>query len=1152
MANKRKAGAQPQAKTATRSPRSQPARQASATPATAGRQRLLQLQQVAGNQAVRQMMAPEGIATAVAPQLASDDTPQPGPATQSALRNRGEGQPLPAATQASMEQSLGSDLSDVRLHSNGTAARAADELGAAAFTSGQDIYFGANRYQPGSTPGQALLAHELTHTIQQGAGAADVAESPASSQLRVSQSDEPLEREATAVANRVAAGQPVSPEMISAAGQGAQRLVARQESGETAVPPAAPAAATPESNTATAAPTEEVSLASATFAPSDNLASYLEAQGRGGGQVQVGLGNLARGSLTIRKAGDVYRTTGNSHQPVPLTHPALQPVRDAGVNPVLAVKIHRSAIEGYVTIATRRGAAGNPRALVNWIKEHATEMGWLGMDVSRIPNVTNELSGGVLRLQLTGFRFRLAGFMNGTGDFGLANETVTFSANATVSVPRLTEAQLELSRNDEGGLAGRVEIPVSIANFSGNLIAEYGNGTVNIEGMVGYNAEKFNGEVTLLVTDRETARNVARNELGPDAIAASARETAGGGESGSGPRPGPRALAGYGTVNFAFTEWMTGRAQVIIDNEGHITVIGEIAPPAEVELFPQRDYIRELFTLEVRTLYGVPLVGNVFLFANIGLEAMAKLGPGKIYNIAVRGRYSTDPDVLQNYELEATLNISAFAGLRLRAEGGVGIELLGHDIKAGVGVFALAGIRGYVEATPTIGYRETADPQEGRQGEYFIKGHMEIAAQPFLSLGGDLFVELDSPWWSPAPDKKWTWPLGELEYPLPGEFGIGADVDYVVGSDELPEIQFGEVDFNKDKFMSDLMNDHVPPKSQGEQEQQGEWQQDETTSESGDPALVDSAGAPAADQPAQGRQEPGAGAAPAPDVMQRWGRGMQALGDLAERSKRDAFTEAEIEAALAGLRREHGFTQLRATRIGEDWRVHAAMNPEGDITVEGEGEGRTVEAEGEQFLVFNLPGQTVRIKLNEEEVALPPRMSPLRRVEVLVEQLEIDESTAKALLRRINTVGELLLTFARAQGAQDPLEFLRGRLEAGRVSSAAVAGPVPANIRSKLVYLGEERAPLSDVALVFHEQEPGQFVSRTSPSAGVTEYVYEGGGRGTTATVWPRGIVRVDNRGAIVEILAVHKDLSGGEATFERMLREAGWRIDLEEGGSRE
>jgi hypothetical protein len=885
--------------------------------------RWLTLQRSAGNHALSRLMQRQSAGA----------IPQPGPATQAALSSRGNGGSLPAGTRASLETSLGHDLGDVRIHTDREAAQAAEELQAAAFTSGQDIFFGAGTYAAGATSGRELLAHEVVHTIQQ----SGAPERPAPSSTTVSQPGDPLEQQAAAVAHQVATGQPVDAALLTQAGRQAQSHTTWRADGETpaTAPPPTPATTPTAEATAPGAPAEEVSLATATFMPSEALTAYITSQGRRGADVPVRLGNLARGAINIRKDRETYRTSGDGYQVVPLTLPVLQPLRNAGVDPVLALRLRNSAFEGYASIATRRGAAGNPAALVNWIKDHSQEMGWLGMDVSRFPSATNELRDGVLRLQVNNFQFRLGGFLNGSGNFGLENETVTFDANATVHVQGLTDAQLAISRDAEGKLNGQVEAPVSIAKFSGNVLARYANGTVDVRGTVRYTDEKFNGEITLLVTDAATARNVALQHLGPDAVLASGEQSSGAiGEV----RPGPRALAGWGTLDFAFTEWLTGKAQVIVDNEGHITVIGEITPQAEVELFAQRDYIVEIFTLEVRARYGVPLVGSIFLFANIGMQALAKFGPGKIYNIAIRGRYSTDPRVFNEFSIEGTLNISAFAGLRMRAEGGAGLELLGHDIKAGVGVNALAGVRGYVEATPTIGYREKAAPEEGKAGEFYIKGHMELAAQPFLGLSGDLFVELDSPWWSPAPDKKWTWPIGSLEYPLPGEFGIGADVDYVIGSDQLPEIQFGEVDFNKDKFMTDLINDKVPPKSQGEQDKQGEWQEGEATGEAAAPTLTGEGGAPEV-EPATGQQQPGEGEPPSPEVQERWLNGLQALGNLAQRSKNDPFDEVEIGAALGQLKTQFGFTALTPTRTGEDWSVYAQMNPDNKknpLVVEGE------------------------------------------------------------------------------------------------------------------------------------------------------------------------------------------------------------------------
>ncbi|HEX5745290.1 MAG TPA: hypothetical protein VFZ09_03540 [Archangium sp.] len=313
-------------------------------------------------------------------------------------------------------------------------------------------------------------------------------------------------------------------------------------------------------------------------------------------------------------------------------------------------------------------------------------------------------------------------------------------------------------------------------------------------------------------------------------------------------KPGPRALCGWGELDFSLTEWLTGKAKVVVNSQGEATVQGEIAPPKEIILFEQKEWTKSLLKVEARAAYGLPVVGNVFVFANVGLEALATIGPGKLYNIKLSGQYSTDKQVDKELNLQATLNISAFAGLRLRAEGGVGVELLGHDIKAGVGVWALAGVRGYVEATPIIGYRQKA----GAAGEFYIQGHMELAAQPFLGLGGDLFVEVDSPWWSPLPDDKWTWPLGSLEYPLPGEFGIGADVEHVLGSKQWPEVKFTEVEFDGGRFMSDLLSQSAPGKSKGgEDHKPAKW------NEGG------AAGAPAGGKPG-GKKDAAPAKAPAP------------------------------------------------------------------------------------------------------------------------------------------------------------------------------------------------------------------------------------------------------------------------------------------------
>jgi hypothetical protein len=78
-------------------------------------------------------------------------------------------QPLPVAVRRDMEPRFGADFSAVRVHTGEPAARASRRLNAAAFTVGSEVFFGRGRFQPASSAGRELIAHELTHTIQQGA-----------------------------------------------------------------------------------------------------------------------------------------------------------------------------------------------------------------------------------------------------------------------------------------------------------------------------------------------------------------------------------------------------------------------------------------------------------------------------------------------------------------------------------------------------------------------------------------------------------------------------------------------------------------------------------------------------------------------------------------------------------------------------------------------------------------------------------------------------------------------------------------------------------------------------------------------------------------------------------------------------------------------
>ena len=153
---------------------------------------ILHLQRTLGNQAVQRLLKPSarpvyagiqpklavGTAGSLLEQEADRTADQVLPMRDSAVETREEShesgqaishsnQTLSPQERAFFEPRLGSDFSQVRIHADARSAEMAEALNAEAFTFGRDIYFGAGKRRPGSREGDRLLAHELTHVVQQ-------------------------------------------------------------------------------------------------------------------------------------------------------------------------------------------------------------------------------------------------------------------------------------------------------------------------------------------------------------------------------------------------------------------------------------------------------------------------------------------------------------------------------------------------------------------------------------------------------------------------------------------------------------------------------------------------------------------------------------------------------------------------------------------------------------------------------------------------------------------------------------------------------------------------------------------------------------------------------------------------------------------------
>jgi hypothetical protein len=122
---------------------------------------------------------------------------------------KGGGRPLEPEVRGLMESRLGADFGDVRVHTDHAASESARAISAQAYTVGSDVVFQSGRYEPASPGGQRMLAHELTHVVQQRSGPVDG--TPAAGGISISDPSDRFEQAAERNADLVMAGHSVAP-----------------------------------------------------------------------------------------------------------------------------------------------------------------------------------------------------------------------------------------------------------------------------------------------------------------------------------------------------------------------------------------------------------------------------------------------------------------------------------------------------------------------------------------------------------------------------------------------------------------------------------------------------------------------------------------------------------------------------------------------------------------------------------------------------------------------------------------------------------------------------------------------------------------------------------------------------------------------------
>ncbi len=699
--------------------------------------------------------------------------------------NRGLSSPgsvLNPADRAFMERRFGGDFGHVRVHSGAEATAAAASVNANAFTVGHDVVFGAGKYAPGAAAGRRLLAHELAHVVgQQTVAAPTVRRSPDGT------------------------GGPV--QGGTSGGGGASGSYGGGSAGGGSA-----------AGTSTDPYTVELK-GHPRFLPSADLGVTIRAAGEVPTMVRVKFGKVAVGEIpvywgtpaqpawapAVSSPPTGYQTPPPpAHYPawgIPLVHPAFPALPDAV--PMLWVRVRDSVVTGGMGWLTAAQWADDPQLFKANVPIEQLFGGMGDFENFKITGaITEVLADGKFRYIAEGLQFDCGAF-HGSGSLSAIDESYELNAGLDVAVSGLpagarvpvqkkttsvfdTVSATKTWRFDRaiGGKSG--------GRLTGSLTGRLSRGSVDVRGTLRYanRSPKIAGTITVVVGGFDVARDAVLSHLGADAP--SVIEPAAPGET--------IAVTGWGQLDFAVTDWLTGNAEVVVHPEGWVTARGEALPTVVIGLFRQRQKDTELASFDPPgvPITGIPGVGDVRAEISAKLFAYGSIGPGALHDLRLTGLISNHPAIVNRFDFGGTMSAPAVAGLRLRAKVGVSGKFLHIAEVAAVSINGTGELelQMYAEAAALAGRRaSTVDPAVA---EYFLKGKLEAAAELLLRLKLGLSGKVAL--WEPKLD------LDERAWSL-GSGAVQANFEYVLGRKDGSSfsVDFGKVDFDASKFASAVL-----------------------------------------------------------------------------------------------------------------------------------------------------------------------------------------------------------------------------------------------------------------------------------------------------------------------------------------------------------
>ena len=746
-------------------------------------------------------------------QKKGESSPTPSNLQSDISATKGNGSALPSAARANMESAMGADFSNVKIHTDNKANELSRGLKAQAFTHGNHIYFNSGKYDPQNQKGQHLLAHELTHTIQQGAST--------SKGGTISKKEGTIQR------------YPQAGEVLPA---------------------------TEKQNKYYSHRNDIVDIkGKSTFSPETGLANYIASlwENHQDAPVNIKFGSLAQGFIWIKPRGsyvnkrcldvpltlfgptlsickDVAPEPANYYaesQVIPMNHPSFKNTEKGSV--VLVVSI----INGFITGKMGWIEGKKPddiEPLMDAGLAVTTESAFLplifgdeydGTNYSSV-HFNNDILSGGLFFGTIGI-LKLANQQEVNGIFAL-NDSLEFFRAQLIGKPKgLEEYKAPVKRTPEAELsaeslnleldanwtAGAADDEQGKFVATGQLRVSYRNGVLEFFGKATYSSSRINGEVNISIATESMSKTLFEQHSPGNKV-----------KGAVGLNPGtavddpqePLALTAWGNLSFKLIDTenataagapkgktnildnLEGEAAFVASSDGYIILAGKVRFPTKWKLTKPLDYRsddaedkdKHLFQHSLTVAEAPVPFGTVALKLGITLDADAHLDPLELYEIEIGGVYSNHPDYRSEVDITPRFYIQGNAGATVvvTAEGGYrlgGLFTLGEIDGELKGV---ARASAFIDAAPTVSkIWEGGD----KPAKYAISGIIHTGGQITFALSGSIKVRvLKAKIWKSEDYQIGSWKLGE--------FGVVLEMgEYVLGSGEAPKFDYSKMGLSR-------------------------------------------------------------------------------------------------------------------------------------------------------------------------------------------------------------------------------------------------------------------------------------------------------------------------------------------------------------------